>query len=168
MSRAAAASRFLAVQHAMHGQGKLLPAFLLDFQPATSVSGDGVDPRLAIVLGRLHLRAHVAVDFEAMQRGIEGTLAGVQSLLGHLADALRDAPSVIGPEREDSQNQQVECSLEQVALRHNGSSRRLRGAYETDLSKVKRSSGRYPVPRTRGHCTTIILAAELHCSDQRD
>src|SRR5262245_40035672 len=126
----------------MHRQGKLLPAFLLDFQPATSVGGDRVDPRLAIVLGRLHLRAHVAVHFQAMQRGIERTLAGVQSLLRHLADALRNAPSVIGSEREDSQNQQVQRSLKQVALRHNGSSRRLRGAYETDLSKVKRSEER--------------------------
>lgn len=47
-----------------------------------------------------------------------GPLAGRQTVLRHLTNAVGDAPSVVRTERENSQNGKVECALQEIGSGH--------------------------------------------------
>jgi hypothetical protein len=52
--------------------------------------------------------------FEAVQRGVEGTLLNLQHFPGDLLDALGDGPAVLRLERDSFENQQVQRSLHEI------------------------------------------------------
>jgi hypothetical protein len=49
-----------------------------------------------------------------VQRRIERALADPQLLARHLANALRNRPAVQRFERDDAQDQEVECALDEI------------------------------------------------------
>src|SRR5262249_48802728 len=73
-----------------------------------------VELRAPVVLGRLPLRLDPALLLELVQCGIERAVADLKHLAGHLLQALADRPAVERLQREDLQQEQVECSLYEV------------------------------------------------------
>src|ERR1700730_16971933 len=91
---------------------------------APAWTGQRVELRAAVVLGRLPLGRDPASLFQLVQRGIERAIADLEDVTGHLLEALADRPAVKRLEREDFQNQEVQGALHQVRrLAHRMSSR---------------------------------------------
>jgi len=99
------------LQHPRHREDELLPTGVFDVQAAAARAGQRVNAGAAVVLRRDHPGFDVASELQAMEGGVERTLAGVQPVAGDLADAVADAPAVIRPKRQDLENQQVERAL---------------------------------------------------------
>jgi hypothetical protein len=53
-----------------------------------------------------------------MERWVQRTLARIEPLTRNLANTVGDTPAVIGAERKDLQNQQVECALKKIGFWH--------------------------------------------------
>lgn len=68
----------------------------------------------AIVLARRPLRVDPAVLLELVKRRVQRALPHPQLFVRHLADSLRDRPSVKGLEREHAKNEEVERALDEI------------------------------------------------------
>src|SRR5690348_9512560 len=71
-------------------------------------SGQGVVPRSAIILGGPPFRSDVAVESEALEGRIQRTLADLEYIARQLADAPRDAVSVIRAAHKRTKDEKVE------------------------------------------------------------
>src|SRR5512143_2099430 len=94
------------LEQAADGERELLPVGRLGVQAPPAGGGQSIDPRFAVVLGRRHLGRQQASRLEAMKRWIQRALADAESVAGDLADALLDAPAVIGRERESLEDEE--------------------------------------------------------------
>src|SRR5262252_7908952 len=93
------------------GGGETFPLSGLGFQRLPSMGSEPVVLRAAVVLTHVPLGFDPALLFELVERGIQRALADAQLLAGQLPDALRDRPAVHRLERQDAEDQQVECPL---------------------------------------------------------
>ncbi len=80
-------------------------------------AGGGERIKLGVAAG-VRLRpfgANPSLLLQAMERRIERALLHLQHLTGDLLDALGDGPAVLRLERDGFQDEQVECSLHEIA-----------------------------------------------------
>src|SRR4051812_42792476 len=108
----AAPPLFRGAEHEAYRRGQPVPVRALALQLAPARAGQVVELGVASRLARLPLGLEPAAGFEPVQRGIERPLLDLQDVLRHLLEPLRDGVAVKRTERNDLQDEQVECSLE--------------------------------------------------------
>src|SRR5581483_12029186 len=93
------------------------PRFFLLGELLSSFFCQGIELRAASVLRFAPRARHETVRLEAVERGKERPGLDLESALGHLLNAVGDAEAVQRPQRERSQDQQFERSLQERRLR---------------------------------------------------
>src|SRR3954453_12076767 len=85
---------FLRGEETVDDSGQPVPLVALGAQLAPAAWSKRVETRAAVVLGGAPFGADETALLEPQQRGIERALVDLQRVLGHLFQALRDAPPV--------------------------------------------------------------------------
>src|SRR5580693_5307131 len=81
---------------------------------SSSLGSELVELGFPASLGGLPARAEQLFIFEAMERGIEGSLLDLECVARDLLDSLRDGVAVNGSKRNDPHDEEVECALREV------------------------------------------------------
>src|SRR5919108_1826510 len=102
------------IQHESHGRDDALELRAFGGELLSPGSGQGVVPRPAIVVRCSPLRLDVAFEGEALERGVQRALANLKHVARQLADALRDAVSVVRTGDEGPKYEQVERAGEEL------------------------------------------------------
>jgi len=87
-------------EHEGDGGGEAVPVLEFSFELLFAGFGEGVELGFAVVFGGRPFGLDPAFVFEAVEGGVEGTLADLEGIFGDLLDALGDAPAVHGFEGE--------------------------------------------------------------------
>jgi hypothetical protein len=78
---------------------------MFPLQSPAAGRGQRVDAGAPIVFRRDHFGTDVAVQFQTVKRRVQRSLTRIQSVPRDLSNAVGDAPTVIGSERKNLQNQ---------------------------------------------------------------
>src|SRR6185437_2099638 len=134
------------LQDGFDGGDIATPAGGLRTKGSPARGGEAVVLGLAVVLGGAPLTVDPALDFEALQGGVERALVHVQDAGRKLLDPLADAPAMHGLEREGLEDQKLEGAAEDVVLLncHEPTLVGIQQKMPMLLSEVNRS-GRWPV-----------------------
>src|SRR5689334_25396302 len=101
-------------------------------KPASTPPSAGPRQRIElgapVVLARLPLAGDPSLLLELVERGIERPVAHLEHVGGQVLEALADRPSVRGLERDDLEDEEIECALDEV----------LRPAHARLLSRLPR------------------------------
>ena len=88
-------------------------SFQVDTVPVAEAVREAIETEEGpVVLGDLPLGGDPSLALESIERGIERSLIHDEHIARHVADALRDRPSVERPEGERLQHEQVQRALE--------------------------------------------------------
>jgi len=90
---------------------QLLPSVGLRVELGAALSGELVVFRATVVVRCAPTRFDQASPLEAVESGIEGTLADLERRARDLVKALRNSPTVQGFQGDRLQNQKVKCAL---------------------------------------------------------
>src|SRR5688572_11867576 len=139
-------------QHATDGRRQRRPVFFFSGQPFPASGGDAVEARLAVVLGDAPRRLHPARLSHAMEGGVEGAGLDLEHFARNLLNPVGDREAVHGVGgREDSEDQQVERTLELVFLVISH-----RCLYESTITGFpRRVKAREASPLTRGQASCV-------------
>jgi hypothetical protein len=96
----------------LHGRGEDAPPLDVASELLASGGRRPVALDAAPFRGLTLLAGNPAALLEAIERGIKRSLIHDEHIARHVADALRDRPSVEGPEGERLQDEQVQRALE--------------------------------------------------------
>src|SRR5579872_4429863 len=105
------------LQHQCYGLRSTLPFRELSLQTPAARGSERVVLGATIVFRRRPFRSDESIEFEAMQRGIQRSLAYLQCVLRNLLNALRDSPTMHGLKRQCLEDQKIQSSLQKVAHR---------------------------------------------------
>src|SRR6185437_7753908 len=89
---------------------------LLSGELLSAGGGERVVSRAAIVVRRAPLGAHVAVEEEALEGGVEGAFADLEYVLGDVAQSLGDAVAVHRLGAQGAKDEEVKGTGEQLGL----------------------------------------------------
>ena len=104
------------LENLRHRAGQPIPIRFLAGQLLAALRRQLIELRLSPVARLAPLRFEPAALLQAVQRGIERALLDLQNFLGNLPDSLGDAVPVNRTKRDNLQDQQVQCSLQEIRL----------------------------------------------------
>jgi hypothetical protein len=114
MNRSLSISLLCGSQHLGHCCSQSLPGILLNFQLPKPAFCQFVILGPAVILRSSPVRPDPATALQTMKRGVKRSLLDLKHVTRDLPDPLRHSPSVLGPERERSQDKKIKSTLRQV------------------------------------------------------
>src|SRR5215211_984915 len=102
------------LENVLNREDDALELVALGRELLASGGGERVVPRPAIVLRDAPLGFDVAVEEEALQRGIERALTDSQHVVRELAHSTADAVAMHRATNEGAKNEQVECARQEL------------------------------------------------------
>src|SRR5258708_15952907 len=106
--------RRLPREDSVHRRRKQPPLGLFGGEVLFALGGQGVELRAAAFVADAPVGLDPTSLLEAIERGIEATLADLENVGRELSDALRDAPAVERAESQGAQDEEVESALEEL------------------------------------------------------
>src|SRR5262249_38916880 len=137
---------FFGEEHEIQRVRKTAPIGLLGLEDARARRRQSIILGVAIVLGCSPFTCDEALALEAIECGIQRSLADLERIARELLDALADSPAVQWRERERFENQQVQRAFQNIGGGGHGlSCRTNQGVYDS------------PVELTRVACRLTVL-----------